>query len=59
LTIEQRGGNKDLVPSLSDELMNGCSPAKQEDRGRRDMEAKPVELALTEEHMSCVTGTDH
>lgn len=41
---------------LSDKHINGCSLDKQEDRGRREMEVKPVELALTEEHMSCVTG---
>ncbi len=43
---------------LADKLINGCSPDKQEDRGRREVELKPVELALTEEHMSCVTGMD-
>lgn len=42
--------------SLADKQINGCSPDKQEDRGRREVELKPVELALTEEHMSCVTG---
>nr|XP_020450608.1 sentrin-specific protease 1-like [Monopterus albus]XP_020450609.1 sentrin-specific protease 1-like [Monopterus albus] len=39
-----------------DKQINGCSSEKQEDRVRRDVEVKPVELALTEEHMSCVTG---
>ncbi|KAI3375910.1 hypothetical protein L3Q82_004168 [Scortum barcoo] len=38
-----------------DKPINGCSPNKQDDRGRREVELKPVELALTEEHMSCVT----
>ncbi|KAF7643969.1 hypothetical protein LDENG_00230380, partial [Lucifuga dentata] len=33
--------------------MNGCS---SEDRVRREVEDKPVELALTQEHMNCVTG---
>lgn len=53
---EEDSSDERFTGSERDELMNGCSPAKQEDRGRRDMEAKPVELALTEEHMSCVTG---
>ena len=47
------------VFSLADKRMNGCSPVKQDDRGRREVEVKPVELALTEEHMSFVTGMDH
>lgn len=42
--------------SLADNQINGCSLDKQEDRGRREVEVKPAELALTEEHMSCVTG---
>ncbi|KAM9335645.1 sentrin-specific protease 3b [Symphorus nematophorus] len=42
--------------SERDKRINGCSLDKQEDRGRREVEAKPVELSLTEEHMSCVTG---
>lgn len=45
-----------FVPFPSDKQINGFSPDKQEERGRREVEAKPVELALTEEHMSCVTG---
>ncbi|XP_031135353.1 sentrin-specific protease 3b [Sander lucioperca] len=45
-----------FTASERDEHMNGCSPVKQEDRGRREVEVKPVELALTEEHMSFVTG---
>ncbi|XP_019955783.1 sentrin-specific protease 3b [Paralichthys olivaceus] len=42
--------------SAKDKQINGCSPDNQEDRGRREAEVKPLELALTEEHMSCVTG---
>uniref|UniRef100_A0AAQ4QF97 SUMO specific peptidase 3b n=1 Tax=Gasterosteus aculeatus aculeatus TaxID=481459 RepID=A0AAQ4QF97_GASAC len=53
---EEDSNDGRFTESERDELMNGCSPDKQEDRGRRDMEVKPVELALTEEHMSCVTG---
>ncbi|XP_018549442.1 sentrin-specific protease 3b [Lates calcarifer] len=45
-----------FTESDRDKKVNGCSPDKQEDRGRREVEVKPVELALTEEHMSCVTG---
>ncbi|KAM6894122.1 uncharacterized protein PEZ65_021797 [Lycodopsis pacificus] len=53
---EDDSNDERFTDSERDELMNGCSPDKQEDRGRRDVEVKPVELALTEEHMSCVTG---
>ncbi|KAL6118838.1 senp3 [Pungitius sinensis] len=53
---EEDSNDGRFTESERDELTNGCSPDKQEDRGRRDMEVKPVELALTEEHMSCVTG---
>ncbi|XP_034712657.1 sentrin-specific protease 3b isoform X2 [Etheostoma cragini] len=45
-----------FTESERDEQMNGCSPVKQEDRGRREVAVKPVELALTEEHMAFVTG---
>lgn len=38
--------------------IHDCSLDKQEGRGRLEVEVKPVELALTEEHMSCVTGRD-
>ncbi|XP_054456890.1 sentrin-specific protease 3b [Anoplopoma fimbria] len=53
---DEDSNDERLRESERDKLMNGCSPDKQEDRGRRDIEVKPVELALTEEHMSCVTG---
>ncbi|XP_044196950.1 sentrin-specific protease 3b isoform X1 [Thunnus albacares] len=45
-----------FTESERDKQTNGCSPDRQEERGRRGAEDKPVELALTEEHMSCVTG---
>ncbi|XP_023279683.1 uncharacterized protein LOC111668009 [Seriola lalandi dorsalis] len=47
-----------FTESDRDKKINGCPPEKQEDRGRREVEVKPVELSLTltEEHMSCVTG---
>ncbi|XP_040887455.1 sentrin-specific protease 3b [Toxotes jaculatrix] len=48
--------NERFMESDRDQQINGCSPDKQEDRGRREAEVKPVELALTEEHISCVTG---
>lgn len=37
----------------AEKQMNGCAA---EDGGRREAEDKPVLLALTEQHMSCVTG---
>ncbi|XP_029940815.1 sentrin-specific protease 3b [Salarias fasciatus] len=39
-----------------DKQMNGSSSEKQEHRERRDLDVKPVELSLTEEHTSCVSG---
>uniref|UniRef100_A0A3B4TKI5 SUMO specific peptidase 3b n=1 Tax=Seriola dumerili TaxID=41447 RepID=A0A3B4TKI5_SERDU len=47
-----------FTESDRDKKINGCPPEKQEDRGRREVDVKPVELSLTltEEHMSCVTG---
>ncbi|AWO95796.1 putative sentrin-specific protease 5-like [Scophthalmus maximus] len=56
---EDDSNNERSTESDRDEQINGCSPDKQEDRGRREAEVKRVELALTEEHMSCVTGMDH
>ncbi|XP_059210974.1 sentrin-specific protease 3-like isoform X2 [Centropristis striata] len=53
---EDDSNDERFTDSETDKQMNGCSPVKQEDRGRREVEVKPVELALTEEHMSCVTG---
>ncbi|XP_072232374.1 uncharacterized protein [Leuresthes tenuis] len=35
---------------------NGPSSDKQEEKLRRETEFKPVEVSLSEEHMSCVTG---
>ncbi|XP_028996328.1 sentrin-specific protease 3b [Betta splendens] len=56
-TEEEDDSNDERLTELDrDKQINGCSLDKQEDRGRREMEVKPVELALTEEHMSCVTG---
>lgn len=40
---------------MAEKQINGSSLDKQEDRGRREV-VKPVEPAVTEEHMSCVTG---
>lgn len=40
----------------SERGLNGCALDRQDDRMRREVEVKPMELALTEEHMSCVTG---
>nr|XP_046236833.1 sentrin-specific protease 3b [Scatophagus argus] len=48
--------DKRFTVSERDKQIDGCSLDKQEDTGRREMEVKPVELAITEEHMTCVTG---
>ncbi|XP_049923573.1 uncharacterized protein LOC126404417 [Epinephelus moara] len=53
---EDDSNDERFTDSERDKRMNGCSPVKPEDRGRREVEIKPAELALTEEHMSCVTG---
>lgn len=38
--------------------MNGCSLDKAEERAKRDAEVKAAERAITEEHISYVTGMD-
>lgn len=43
---------------LPDHQMNGCSLDKAEERAKRDVEVKPAERAITEEHISYVTGMD-
>nr|XP_020504944.1 sentrin-specific protease 3-like [Labrus bergylta] len=53
---EEDSNDERFTKSDRDKELNGCSADKQEDRGRREVEVKPLELALTEEHMSCVTG---
>ncbi|XP_038587454.1 sentrin-specific protease 3b [Micropterus salmoides] len=53
---EDEGNHGRFIESQRDKQINGCSPDKQEDRGRREVEVKPMELALTEEHVTCVTG---
>ncbi|XP_041840782.1 ubiquitin-like-specific protease ESD4 [Melanotaenia boesemani] len=42
--------------SYRDKRINGPSSDRQEDRGRRDVDFKPAEVSLSEEHTSCVTG---
>ncbi|XP_008326456.1 sentrin-specific protease 3b [Cynoglossus semilaevis] len=42
-----------FTESDRDKQMKNCSPNKQEDKGREEVDIKPV--PLTEEHMSCVT----
>uniref|UniRef100_A0A3Q2YMD7 SUMO specific peptidase 3b n=2 Tax=Hippocampus comes TaxID=109280 RepID=A0A3Q2YMD7_HIPCM len=39
-----------------DKQMSSCSPDRYGDRGRREVEEKQAEPALSEEHVSCVTG---
>lgn len=41
---------------LTDHQINGCSLDKAEERAKGDLEAKAVERAITEEHISYVTG---
>ncbi|KAM3589953.1 uncharacterized protein V6R79_000527 [Siganus canaliculatus] len=48
-------GNERFTLSERDKQINGCS-LDPEDKARRETEVKSVELAITEEHMSCVTG---
>ncbi|KAM9836484.1 sentrin-specific protease 3b isoform 1-T1 [Aulostomus maculatus] len=56
-TDEDDNSNAEMfMDSEREQQTNGCPPDRHEDRGRREMEDKPVELALTEEHMTCVTG---
>ncbi|XP_047464072.1 sentrin-specific protease 5-like [Mugil cephalus] len=53
---EDDSNDERFTVSERDKQINGCSSDKQEDRARWQMEVKPVELALTEEHTSCVSG---
>ncbi|CAB1456047.1 unnamed protein product [Pleuronectes platessa] len=53
---EEDSNNERFKESDKDNQTNGRSQDNQEDRGRREAEVKPLELALNEEHMSCVTG---
>lgn len=48
----------DFFP-LADQQINGSSSRKQEDRVTLEAEVRPAELALTEEHTSCVNGMYH
>ncbi|XP_068164724.1 sentrin-specific protease 3-like isoform X2 [Antennarius striatus] len=50
------GDDDRFTMSERDTQMNGCSLYKPEDRGRLEVEVKPVEMSITEEHMNCVTG---
>ncbi|KAK2852119.1 hypothetical protein Q5P01_008395 [Channa striata] len=53
---EDDSNDESFTESNRDKQINGYSPNKQDERMRREAEVKPAELALTEEHMSCVTG---
>ncbi|KAK2900308.1 hypothetical protein Q8A73_013437 [Channa argus] len=53
---EDESNDESFTESDRDKQINGYSPDKQDERGRREAERKPAEVALTEEHMSCVTG---
>ncbi|XP_008291138.1 sentrin-specific protease 3-like [Stegastes partitus] len=53
---EDDSNDKQFTMSEKDKQINGSSVDKQEERVRREVEVKPVELALTEEHTSCVSG---
>uniref|UniRef100_A0A7N6AVI3 Ubiquitin-like protease family profile domain-containing protein n=1 Tax=Anabas testudineus TaxID=64144 RepID=A0A7N6AVI3_ANATE len=52
----QQSSYTDGEEDSNERLTESDRGTDQEERGRREVEAKPVELALTEEHMSCVTG---
>lgn len=43
---------------LTGHHLNGCSLDKAQEKAKRDMEAKTAERAITEEHISFVTGMD-
>ncbi|KAM9827441.1 sentrin-specific protease 3b [Neosynchiropus ocellatus] len=49
--------NEERFPSSErDKQANGYSFDRQVEHARREVESRPAELALTEEHVSCVTG---
>ncbi|XP_017282569.1 sentrin-specific protease 3-like isoform X2 [Kryptolebias marmoratus] len=47
---------KQFKGAYRDKQINGPFSDKQEERGRQEVAFKPVEVALNEEHTSCVTG---
>ncbi|RVE60234.1 hypothetical protein OJAV_G00178730 [Oryzias javanicus] len=53
---EEDSGEEAFTASCRDKQMNGPSSHKLHEGGRQAAEAKPVEVALSEEHTSCVTG---
>lgn len=53
---EYDGSDDRLTESDGDKQINGCSSEKQEGRATLEAEARPAELALTEEHTRCVNG---
>uniref|UniRef100_A0A3P8SN30 SUMO specific peptidase 3b n=1 Tax=Amphiprion percula TaxID=161767 RepID=A0A3P8SN30_AMPPE len=53
---EDDSNDKQFTMSEREKQINGSSADKQDERVRREVEVKPVELALTEEHTSCVSG---
>ncbi|XP_024143311.1 sentrin-specific protease 3b isoform X1 [Oryzias melastigma] len=53
---EEDSSEEVFTASCRDKQMNGPSSHKLHEGGRQAVEAKPVEVALSEEHTSCVTG---
>lgn len=53
---EYDGSDDGHTESDRDQQINGSSSEKQEDRVTLEAEVRPAELALTEEHTSCVNG---
>ncbi|XP_028285377.1 sentrin-specific protease 3b [Parambassis ranga] len=52
---EDDSNNEQLTVQERDKQINGSSD-NQEDQVRRELEVKPVELALTEAHTNCING---
>ncbi|KAM9718281.1 sentrin-specific protease 3b [Menidia menidia] len=53
---EDAGSEEHMTVPTTAKQMNGPSSEKPEEKVRREAEFKPVEVALSEEHTSCVTG---
>lgn len=53
---EEESDEQRFPSSDRDKQTNGYSFDRQVEHARREVESRPAELALTEEHVSCVTG---
>ncbi|XP_061566673.1 sentrin-specific protease 3b [Cololabis saira] len=53
---DEDSSEEQLAASYRDKRMNGPSAERLEDRVRQEVEVKPADVSLSEEHTSCVTA---